>query len=808
MFKPIERILASGESVAGFKKRLPEIEKFIEPLQPAEISARAQSLHERAGSESLDGLLPEAFALVSAAASEAIGQTPYPEQLIGGQVIASGAIAEMKTGEGKTLTATLPAFLWSLSGKPVHLVTANDYLARRDRDWMKPVFDLLGVTTEYLDPDDSPEERQRKYRAAIVYGTGQAFGFDYLRDQMVKSLEERRQGELGYAMIDEADSILIDEARTPLVISGQVGDLEGHYEVFAEVAAQLEGVEHKVRLRSEGESADTSDADYDYEYDPKYGTVALTERGVARAEEILGVEHLYRAGQGVIINQLQQALKAKELFHRDRDYAVIDGVVKIIDEGTGRVLETRRWNEGLHQAIEAKEGLELTRETQMMASITLPNYFRMYERVAGMTGTALSDAEELHRIYDLRTYEIPTHEPVQRIDHPDLIFKTARGKWKAIIGEVTRLHREGRPVLVGTTSVEKSEALSRALGEAGIEHQVLNASPEHAAREAEIIAEAGRLGAVTVATNMAGRGVDIKLGGDPDGKDSGGSDEEADEVRRLGGLAIIGTERHDSRRIDNQLRGRAGRQGDPGSSCFFISADDQLVRHYSGDRLKRAMRKADPDEPVSGRLISKAVANAQKMVEQQHYLGRKRLLEFDDVLGRQREVVYKRRDEILEGRDISDLCRYETERVFSRLFDVYMPDLSPEEWNPAKLDLEARQILPELSDMTRFDQDPDKMREALLEEVAAALDDREERFGSGTMRHIERQLYIQILDHHWREHIYEMDYLRRGIGLRGIAGVDPLIAYGNEGLAMFKEMLEATWTDFARMLFHTERKSD
>lgn len=834
MLKPLERILAPGQNITSFKKRLPEIEAAEQRLAGLDISAEAERLRRRARDEGLDQLLPDAFALTRLAAAEAIGQSHYPEQMIGGQVIASGGIAEMKTGEGKTLTATLPAFLWSLTEEPVHLVTANDYLARRDCEWMGPVFELLGLSTAFLDQADTPDERQEKYRADVVYGTAPAFGFDFLRDRMVLDLKERRQRELGYVLIDEADSILIDDARTPLIISGQVGDTEGHYAAFAQAAAELEGVEHRLRLSSKGESADTSEEEYDYEFDQKHGTVALTEHGVARAEEILGVENLYLAGQGVVVNQLLQAVRARALYHRDHDYAVIDGKVRIIDESTGRVLESRRWSEGLHQAIEAKEGLELTRESQMMATITLPNYFKLYQLRSGMTGTAMTDSEEFQKIYGLVPYAVPTHRPVARIDHTDLIFKSARGKRKAVVNEIKRVHETGQPVLAGTTSVEKSEALSRALDEAGVEHQVLNANPEHAAREAEVIAQAGRLGAVTVATNMAGRGIDIRLGGDPEHLalmelESEGADadspgfqamlkdktaelaevcaSEADRVCELGGLMIIGTERHDSRRIDDQLRGRAGRQGDPGASRFYVSAEDPLIRHYSGERMKRAMRSADPDQPVAGKLLSRAVANAQKTVEKKNFLARKRLREFDDVLGRQREVIYERRDEILEGRDISDLCRRETRAVFERLLETYMPENDPGSWDVDALSVEAGQILPRVPDLRSATEDPEQAREILIQAVDETYRAKEAELGSGPVRHVERGLYLRALDHHWREHIYEMDYLRRGIGLRGIAGANPLIAYGNEGLEMFEEMLSGSWTDFARLFFHTKRKT-
>src|SRR4051794_17414036 len=601
-----------GRKFKAYQKRAEAINRFepeMEALSDAELRGEADSLRERAGNgESLEDLLPEAFALTREASRRTIGQRHYDVQLIGGMVLHDGAIAEMRTGEGKTLTATLPVFLNTLAGGSVHLVTVNDYLARRDAEWMKPIYDALGVSVSAVQDADDHATRQRKYAGDVTYGTNSEFGFDYLRDNMSASLEQCVQRGHHFAIVDEVDNILIDEARTPLIISGQPEQAAQTYYTFARLAKQLVGVQAKEKLKSLGENKDTSEVDYDYEFDEKHKTVAPTERGVKNAEQFIGVDNLYLGEHGGLVNHLSQALKAESLYKKDKDYAVIDGEVMIIDEFTGRILEGRRWSEGLHQAVEAKEGVAIREENQTLATITLQNYFRLYDKLAGMTGTALTEATEFMKIYKMPVVEVPTNQPMVRLDQNDQIFKTKDGKWQAVIDEIVSRHESGQPVLVGTVSVEVSEMISAALKRDGIQHAVLNAKPEHAEREGELIVQAGRKGAVMIATNMAGRGVDIKLGGDPEHLaiatlkkqgithgDEGYEEalaakteemkpqcqEEADEVRELGGLFICGTERHESRRIDNQLRGRSGRQGDPGESRFFLSAEDDVIRLFA-----------------------------------------------------------------------------------------------------------------------------------------------------------------------------------------------------------------------------------
>src|SRR5215217_4635540 len=606
----IDRALRMGESkqfkeYQGRVESINRIEPEMELLDEAELRSEADDLRKRArDGESLDDLLPEAFALVREAGRRTLGQRHFDVQLIGGMVLHSGAIAEMKTGEGKTLTATLPVFLNTLAGNAVHLVTVNDYLASRDAEWMRPIYEALGVSVAAIQESDDPPERREKYASDVVYGTNSEFGFDYLRDNMAGSLEECVQRGHDFAIVDEVDNILIDEARTPLIISGRPEQAADLYYTFARLAKQMKGEQHKEKLKSLGESKATHEAEYDYEYDEKHKTVAPTERGIAKAEEFLGVENLYLGEHGTLVNHLIQSLKAESLYKRGVEYEVVEGQVMIIDEFTGRILEGRRWSEGLHQAIEAKEGVSIREENQTLATITLQNYFRLYDKLSGMTGTALTEAQEFMKIYEIPVVEIPTNVPMIREDHNDQIYKTKNGKWKAVIGEIAERHEKGQPILVGTISVEVSEMLAGELKQQGIDHVVLNAKPEHAQREGETIAQAGRVGAVTIATNMAGRGVDIKLGGEPEQlaqaelRKLGVSPEDAsyqeeletllprfeeqcarerEEVLEAGGLFICGTERHESRRIDNQLRGRSGRQGDPGESRFFLSAEDDLV---------------------------------------------------------------------------------------------------------------------------------------------------------------------------------------------------------------------------------------
>jgi preprotein translocase subunit SecA len=843
----IDRALRMGEArqFREYEKRVESINRVepeMELLDDGELRSEADRLRERArNGEPLDDLIPEAFALTREAARRTIGQRHFDVQLIGGMVLHDGAIAEMKTGEGKTLAATLPIFLNTLAGNAVHLVTVNDYLARRDAEWMGPIYTALGVTVGAIQESDRPSDRKAIYGRDVTYGTNSEFGFDYLRDNMATSLENCVQRGHEFAIVDEVDNILIDEARTPLIISGQPEQAADTYYAFARLARQLQGEETKPKLKSLGESKDTSEAEHDYEYDEKHKTVAPTERGVHKAEQFLGVDNLYVSEHGTLVNHLIQSLKAESLYKRDKDYAVIDGQVMIIDEFTGRILEGRRWSEGLHQAIEAKEGVAIRAENQTLATITLQNYFRLYEKLSGMTGTALTEATEFMKIYGMPVVEIPTHRPMIRADHNDQVYKTKQGKWKSVVQEITERHERGQPVLVGTVSVEISEMLSEELKRRGVEHVVLNAKPEHAQREGETIAQAGRVGAVTIATNMAGRGVDIKLGGNPEGlakaelrkRGIGPGDDGYDEAYRalleelearceeegqkvieLGGLYICATERHESRRIDNQLRGRSGRQGDPGESRFYLSAEDDLIRLFAGDRIYRILDRLGPvDEegeeyPLEAKMLTRTVENAQKKVEQQNFLIRKRVLEYDDVLNEQRRVVYEYRRQILEGRDMSDAAHEELRGVIERLVENYTPGEVFEDWDLAELQVQLEQLWPVGVSLVQLDQDEASDREEIVEvltaDALAAYGRREEEFGSDLMRYLERQILLQIIDNRWREHLYEMDYLREGIHLRGFAQIDPLVAYKNEGFTMFRELMHAIWEEFARLIFHVQ----
>jgi preprotein translocase subunit SecA len=833
-----------GRKFKSYQKRAEAINRFepeMEALTDEEIRTEADSLRERArNGTSLDDLLPEAFALCREASRRSTGQRHYDVQLIGGMVLHDGGISEMRTGEGKTLTATLPVFLNTLAGKSVHLVTVNDYLARRDAEWMQPVYEALGVSVDALQDGDDHGTRQRKYALDVTYGTNSEFGFDYLRDNMADALEHCVQRDHNFAIVDEVDNILIDEARTPLIISGQPEQAAQTYYTFARLVKQMKGVPAKQKLKSLGESRETHDADYDYEYDEKHKTVAPTERGVKKAEEFIGVDNLYLGEHGSLVNHLVQALKAESLYKKDDDYAVIDGEVMIIDEFTGRILEGRRWSEGLHQAVEAKEGVAIREENQTLATITLQNYFRLYDKLSGMTGTALTEATEFMKIYKMPVVEIPTNKPMVRLDQNDQIFKTKDGKWGAVIQEIVDRHEKGQPVLVGTVSVEVSEMISEALKRQGIKHAVLNAKPEHAEREGELIAQAGRKGAVMIATNMAGRGVDIKLGGDPEHlaigelkkqgitHESEGYEEalaekttelepqckaEAEEVRELGGLFICGTERHESRRIDNQLRGRSGRQGDPGESRFFLSAEDDVIRLFAGDRIYKILDKLGPvdddggEVPLEAKMLTKTVENAQKKVEEQNFLIRKRVLEYDDVMNEQRRVIYKYRREILEGRDISENARDELEGVIERLVEEYTAGDILEEWDLEELETQLRQIWPvgiDVASLAPETVDREQLKDALDDDVMSAYDEREEQLGGDLMRYLERSILLQVIDNRWREHLFDMDYLREGIHLRGFAQIDPLVAYKNEGYSMFEELLHSIWDEFSKLVFRAE----
>jgi len=840
----VERALRLGESkkFKVFERNVARINDFEPELElesDDELRARHAHLRERFDNgEPLDELMFESFALTREAAKRTLGQRHFDVQLIGGMVLHDGNIAEMKTGEGKTLTATLPVVLNAITRRGVHLVTVNDYLARRDANWMKPIYDLLGVTVGVIQSDDrlAPSKRAA-YEADVTYGTNSEFGFDYLRDNLATTAEERAQRGHYMAIVDEVDNILIDEARTPLIISGAPEQAADLYFKFARLA--------KTMVR--GEKPDSFEAkqkdweaDFDYEADEKHKTVAITDRGADKAQKFLGMD-LWSAENGHLFNHLIQALKAESLYRRGVEYEVIDDEVKIIDEFTGRILEGRRWSEGLHQAVEAKEGVAIQEENQTVATITYQNYFRLYDKLAGMTGTALTEATEFMKIYDLHVIEIPTNMPMARADRNDQIYKTKDGKWNAVINEIQARHEKGQPVLVGTISVEVSELLSGNLRERGIPHSVLNAKPEHAEREGEVIAEAGRPGNVTIATNMAGRGVDIKLGGnaehqtqleltklgiEPDTDEwnemwdeiypriEAKVEEDHQKVLDAGGLFILGTERHESRRIDNQLRGRSGRQGDPGESRFYLSAEDDLIRLFAGERIYRILDRLGPvnketgeEEPIEAKMLSKQIENAQRRVEEQNFLIRKRVLEYDDVMNEQRRVIYDYRNRILDGEDISETAQTQISDVIERLAQEYMPGDFVEEWDLDGFFTQLEQIYP--TALTSEEIDPNAVNKEdliaeLREDVMTAYREREEELGEELMRALERFILLQIIDERWREHLHDMDYLREGIHLRGFAQEDPLVAYKNEAFTMFGALINAVWEEFARYIFNVD----
>ncbi len=852
----LDRALRMGEAkkFKTYEQRVSRINAFepeLEHYGDEELREAADALKERAqNGEKLDDLLYECFALVREAGRRTMGMRHFDVQLIGGMVLHDGCIAEMKTGEGKTLTATLAVVLNALAGRGVHVVTVNDYLARRDALWMMPIYDMLGISVGILQNMQPYEEKRDAYAADVTYGTNSEFGFDYLRDNMATTLEEKVQHggrpkpEKGaspyhsYAIVDEVDNILIDEARTPLIISGAPEQAADLYAKFARLAPKLEAGKTPEGLdpRMKKEFV----ADFDYEFEEKHKTIAVTERGVAKAERFLGIDHLYRAENGHLVNHLIQSLKAESLYKRDVDYAVIDGEVKIIDEFTGRILEGRRWSEGLHQAVEAKEGVRVQEENQTLATITLQNYFRMYDKLAGMTGTALTEATEFMKIYELPVVQVPTNRPMVRIDNNDQVYKTKDGKRAALIREISERHERGQPVLVGTISVEVSEEISAALARQGIKHTVLNAKPEHAEREGEIIAEAGAPGAVTIATNMAGRGVDIKLGGNEEhlarlelaklGLQPGMPDYDEHyakvlpeiqrrvedlrgQVLEAGGLFILGTERHESRRIDNQLRGRSGRQGDPGESRFFLSAQDDLVRLFAGERIYKILDRLGTtddegnEEPIEHKMLSRQIEKAQKKVEEQNFLIRKHTLEYDDVLNQQREVIYTYRDEILEGRDMSEAAREEITGLIDRLVEEYTAGDFVEDWDVESLLARVQEIFTPSAALAEIDPnrvDREELTQRIQEEALAQYDQREQELGEELMRALERFLLLQVIDQRWREHLYDMDYLREGIGLRAAAQIEPLVAYKNEAFELFRDLMNSVWGDFARMIFHVQ----
>ncbi len=789
MFKMVERVLRMGEGkklrlledkVAAVNEWEPEVEK----LADVELKAKTAEFKQRlADGETLDDILPEAFAVVREASKRVLGMRHFDVQVMGGIVLHEGKVAEMKTGEGKTLVATLSVYLNALEGEGVHVVTVNDYLAKRDSEWMGKIYEFLGLKVGLIQAEMHPMLRREAYGADVTYGTNNEFGFDYLRDNMVTDINERVQRTHHYAIVDEVDSILIDEARTPLIISGAPEQSADTYYTFAKIVPKLKKGEH-------------------YEVDEKYRTVAVTEEGVAKVEEALGIDNLYDHVNSMLVNHLQQALRAHALFKKDVDYIVKDGEVIIVDEFTGRLMVGRRYSEGLHQAIEAKEGVRIREENQTLATITLQNYFRMYEKLAGMTGTAATEADEFMHIYKLETVVIPTNMPMVRKDMADLIYKTEDIKFKAVIEDIAERHHRGQPVLVGTVSIENSEKLSRMLKRRGIPHEVLNA--KYHEREAEIIAQAGRKGAVTIATNMAGRGVDIILGGSPP------DTQEAEEVKVAGGLHVLGTERHESRRIDNQLRGRSGRQGDPGSSQFYLSLEDNLMRLFGSEKIGNIMGRlgVPDDQPIEHGLISKSIETAQRQVEGQNFGTRKHVLEYDDVMNKQREVIYEERYRVLVGENLR-------ERIFSMIEDVmrtavgtFTNDASyPEEWDWEGLFSYTNQIFPvgwgkESIDVTSITQE--ELIDRLTESAQARYEEREKEFGEELIRDLERLVMLEVIDNKWREHLYEMDYLKEGIGLRAIGQRDPLIEYKTEAFDMFQAMIEGIKEDLLKYMFHVQ----
>jgi preprotein translocase subunit SecA len=808
------RLLRRSQSVVAPTNAF---EDAMRARSDAEMRQLTDSFRQRlADGEDLDDLLPEAFAAVREAARRVRGQRHFDVQLVGGAAMHFGQIAEMRTGEGKTLTATLPSYLNALTGKGVHVVTVNDYLVRRDAEWMGIIHRFLGLNVGLILASMTPAQRRPNYAADVTYGTNNEFGFDYLRDNMALSPDELVQRGHHFAIVDEVDSILVDEARTPLIISGPTEQGARWYQTFARIVPRLIRDSH-------------------YEVDEGKHTVAVTEDGVAKVEEILGVENLYDSLNTPLVHHLQNALRAKELYKRDDQYMVRDGEVLIVDEFTGRVLEGRRYSEGLHQAIEAKEGVKIKEENQTYATITLQNYFRMYDKLAGMTGTAKTEAAEFEHIYRLGVVEVPTNRPMIRDDLPDLIYKSEESKYAALVDEIIERHEAGQPILVGTTSIEKSERVSRLLNRRGIKHEVLNAKNHE--REAHIIAQAGRRGAVTVATNMAGRGVDIMLGGnveylaeealrakglDPEEDPEGwgqlfqqATEEktrqvaaEHDEVVGLGGLAVIGTERHESRRIDNQLRGRSGRQGDPGESLFYLSLEDDLMRRFATRTVTDLMERLRlPDDvPISHKMVTRAVANAQRQVEAQNFETRKNVLKYDEVLNKQREVIYKFRRGILDGDDLTERTLDYLGDTVTNIVQQHAPaEIIPEEWDLDGLFAALSTIFP--TSLSASDVDVETMNQVeleslCLEDAERAWKERSDELGPEILGEVQRTILLNVIDRRWREHLYEMDSLRDGIGLRAYGQRDPLVEYQREAYDMFQRMQEGIKAESLAYIFH------
>ena len=793
-------------------KEINSLEREWEKLSDEGLRSKTQEFRSALQrGKDLDDILPEAFASVREAAKRTLGQRHFDEQLMGGVVLHQGKIAEMKTGEGKTLVATLPVYLNALAGRGIHVVTVNDYLAKRDAQWMGPIYDMLGLTIGCLqhqsalfyDPsvkDDDPSlakmrpaDRQEAYAADITYGTNNEFGFDYLRDNMMVDNSQKVQRELHYAIVDEVDNILIDEARTPLIISGPAEEPTQVYTTVAKLASRLE----------KGE---------DYEIDERHRSVTPLDPGVAKMEKWLNVGNLYDPNNNSYIHYLDNALKAREFYEKDKEYIVQNGQVIIVDEFTGRLMEGRRYSDGLHQAIEAKEGVRVQRETITYATITLQNYFRMYGKLAGMTGTAATEAEELSKIYGLEVVAMPTHEPMVRQDNPDVVFATERAKFHAIADDLEEVHKSGRPVLVGTVSIEKSEMLSDILKRRGISCEVLNAKQHE--REATIVAQAGRPGAVTVATNMAGRGTDIILGGNPASLDMSRDQwqEAHDRVVNLGGLHIVGTERHESRRIDNQLRGRAGRQGDPGSSRFYVSLEDDVIRRFGGERIKGFMEWAGlgEDVPIENKLVNKSVEASQTKVESSHFEARKHLVEYDDVANAHRDVIYSERRKILEGSDLKANIQEMIHKELGSLVSTHLSGENSEEWDLNTFTSEIQTVFPLPPDLDG-DSIPvmhsDEVRERLVEHADAVYTEREEQLGAEEMRTLERLVMLRIIDTHWVQHLTSITNLRQSIGLQAFGQRDPLVMYKHEGHKMFQELLDRIQHDIVHSIYRTGLES-
>ncbi|GGQ95398.1 preprotein translocase subunit SecA [Streptomyces althioticus] len=846
----LSKIMRAGEGkilrkLHRIADQVNSIEEDFEGLSDAELRALTDEYKQRyTDGESLDDLLPEAFATVREAARRVLGQRHYDVQIMGGAALHMGYVAEMKTGEGKTLVGTLPAYLNALSGEGVHIITVNDYLAERDSEMMGRVHRFLGLEVGCILANMTPAQRRAQYACDITYGTNNEFGFDYLRDNMAWSKDELVQRGHNFAIVDEVDSILIDEARTPLIISGPADQATKWYGDFAKLVKRLKRGEAGQPLKGIEETGD-------YDVDEKKRTVAIHEAGVAKVEDWLGIDNLYESVNTPLVGYLNNAIKAKELFKKDKDYVIIDDEVMIVDEHTGRILAGRRYNEGMHQAIEAKEGVPIKDENQTLATITLQNFFRLYKRhdhngkeqpgLSGMTGTAMTEAAEFHQIYKLGVVPIPTNRPMVRKDQSDLIYRTEVAKFEAVVDDIEEKHRKGQPILVGTTSVEKSEYLSQQLSKRGIQHEVLNA--KHHEREAQIVAQAGRRGAVTVATNMAGRGTDIKLGGNPEdlaeaelrqrGLDPEEHIEEwaaalpealaraeeavkaeKEEVEKLGGLYVLGTERHESRRIDNQLRGRSGRQGDPGESRFYLSLGDDLMRLFKAQMVERVMSMANvPDDvPIENKMVTRAIASAQSQVETQNFETRKNVLKYDEVLNRQREVIYGERRRVLEGEDLQEQIHHFMDDTIDAYVQAETAEGFPEDWDLDRLWGAFKQLYPvsvtieELEEAAgdRAGLTAEFISESIKDDIRAQYEARETQLGSEIMRELERRVVLSVLDRKWREHLYEMDYLQEGIGLRAMAQKDPLVEYQREGFDMFSAMMDGIKEESVGYLFNLE----